>query len=90
MSLKLTRDEKTPLAFGIARLLKPPGEILGGEVWMGGKDLAKVGPRELRGMRWRDFSVSFRLDERPQPGDAHPHADLRRDEGVHADGRGGA
>ena len=50
---------KTTLAFGIARLLKPPGEILGGEVWLGGKDLAKVGPRELRQMRWRDFSVVF-------------------------------
>ena len=45
--------------YAIARLLGPPfsGEITDGEVIFRGRDMVKLGDRQLRHIRWREFSV---------------------------------
>jgi oligopeptide/dipeptide ABC transporter ATP-binding protein len=50
---------KSTLLYAIARLLGPPlsGEITGGEVLFRGRDMVTLSDRELRSIRWRDFSV---------------------------------
>jgi oligopeptide/dipeptide ABC transporter ATP-binding protein len=50
---------KSTLLYAIARLLGSPlpGEIVGGRVLFRGRDLVLLEERELRRIRWRDFSV---------------------------------
>ena len=48
---------KSTLLFGVAQLLSPPGEVVGGEVIFRGRDMVRLTPGELRHMRWRDYSV---------------------------------
>jgi len=48
---------KSTLLFGVSQLLTPPGEVVGGTVMFGGKDLVALDTDELRAMRWRDYSV---------------------------------
>ena len=48
---------KSTLLFGVAQLLSPPGELVGGEVIFRGRDMVRLSPDELRHMRWRDYSV---------------------------------
>jgi len=48
---------KSTLCFGIARLLTPPAEVVGGSVYFAGKDLVQLHEGQLRHLRWRDFSV---------------------------------
>jgi peptide/nickel transport system ATP-binding protein len=48
---------KSTLLFGVARLLSPPGEVVGGRVIFRGQDMIQLGPGDLRHMRWRDFSM---------------------------------
>jgi peptide/nickel transport system permease protein len=50
---------KSTLMYAIARLLGPPfsGEIIGGEVLFRGRDMVKLSDRQLRHVRWREFSV---------------------------------
>src|SRR5947209_9493022 len=48
---------KSTLLFGMARLLSPPGEVVGGDVIFRGEDMVRLGPEDLRHMRWRDFSI---------------------------------
>jgi oligopeptide/dipeptide ABC transporter ATP-binding protein len=50
---------KSTLLYAIARLLGSPlpGEIVGGRVLFQGRDLVLLEERELRRVRWRDFSV---------------------------------
>ncbi len=48
---------KSTLLFGVAQLLSPPGEIVGGEVTFRGHDMVRLSRGELRHMRWRDYSV---------------------------------
>ncbi|MGA8426255.1 MAG: ABC transporter ATP-binding protein [Candidatus Dormiibacterota bacterium] len=48
---------KSTLLFAIAQILSPPCEIVGGSVIFRGRDLVQLGERQLRHMRWRDFSV---------------------------------
>jgi peptide/nickel transport system permease protein len=50
---------KSTLAFAVARLLRPPGQVLGGEVWLEGEELVRLPAEELRRTRWRDFSMVF-------------------------------
>ncbi len=50
---------KSTLAFGIVRLLTPPGEIFSGKVEFDGKDLLKMEEEELRRERWKEFSIVF-------------------------------
>jgi oligopeptide/dipeptide ABC transporter ATP-binding protein len=50
---------KSTLLYAIARLLGPPlsGDIIGGEVVFQGRDMVAMSERELRPIRWREFSV---------------------------------
>jgi oligopeptide/dipeptide ABC transporter ATP-binding protein len=50
---------KSTLLYSITRLLGPPfsGEIVGGEVVFNGRDIVQLGERQLRHVRWREFSV---------------------------------
>jgi peptide/nickel transport system ATP-binding protein len=48
---------KSTLLFGVAQLLSPPGEVVGGSATFRGRDMVKLGPDELRHVRWRDYSV---------------------------------
>ncbi len=48
---------KSTLLFAIARLLSPPAVISGGEIGFAGRDIVTIGERELRHLRWRDYSV---------------------------------
>ena len=48
---------KSTLLFGVAQLLSPPGEVVGGQVIFRGRDMVRLTQGELRHMRWRDYSV---------------------------------
>src|SRR5213082_3053403 len=50
---------KSTLVYAIARLLGAPlaGEITGGQVIFKGRDMVTMGDKELRHIRWRDYSV---------------------------------
>jgi len=50
---------KSTLLYSITRLLGPPfsGEIVAGEVVFNGRDIVQLGERQLRHVRWREFSV---------------------------------
>jgi oligopeptide/dipeptide ABC transporter ATP-binding protein len=48
---------KSTLMFAISRLLSPPAEIVGGSVTFRGQEMAQMSDKELRHLRWRDFSV---------------------------------
>jgi oligopeptide/dipeptide ABC transporter ATP-binding protein len=50
---------KSTTALSIARLIQPPGEIVGGKVIFKGTDLLKVGPREMREIRGKGISMIF-------------------------------
>jgi oligopeptide/dipeptide ABC transporter ATP-binding protein len=48
---------KSTLMFAISRLLSPPAEITGGSVTFRGQEMAQMSEKELRHLRWRDFSL---------------------------------
>jgi peptide/nickel transport system ATP-binding protein len=48
---------KSTLLFGVAQLLSPPGEVVGGQAIFRGRDMVKLDADQLRHMRWRDYSV---------------------------------
>src|SRR5213595_1756752 len=50
---------KSTLLYAIARLLGAPlaGEITGGQILFKGRDMVTLGERELRHIRWREYSV---------------------------------
>jgi peptide/nickel transport system ATP-binding protein len=48
---------KSTLLFGIAQLLSPPARIVGGSVKFRGSEIAGLSDKQLRHIRWRDYSV---------------------------------
>ena len=48
---------KTTLATALMRLIKPPGQIKGGEVLLEGKDLLKLSDEEMRQTRATEISM---------------------------------
>lgn len=48
---------KSTLVFAITRLLTAPAAITGGSVIFRGQEMAQMRDKELRHLRWRDFSV---------------------------------
>jgi peptide/nickel transport system ATP-binding protein len=48
---------KSTLLYSIAQLLSPPAEITGGEIMFKGRNLVHLREKELRHLRWRDYSV---------------------------------
>jgi peptide/nickel transport system ATP-binding protein len=51
---------KSVTALSILRLVaQPPGRIVGGSVWFGGRDLVRVSEREMRAIRGKAISMIF-------------------------------
>jgi len=50
---------KSVSALSILRLLPPPGEITGGEIWFDGRDLLRADEAVLRKIRGRDIAMVF-------------------------------
>jgi len=48
---------KSTMLFAIAQLLSPPAAVTSGTVVFAGKNLVQMGSKELRMVRWRDYSV---------------------------------
>ncbi|MCB9147375.1 MAG: ABC transporter ATP-binding protein [Caldilineaceae bacterium] len=48
---------KSTLALAILRMIRPPGKIAGGEVWLDGVDLTKISDEEMRRMRGNEISM---------------------------------
>jgi len=50
---------KTTAALSIMRLLPPTAQIVNGQILFKGKDMAKIGEKELRELRWKEISIVF-------------------------------
>ncbi len=50
---------KTTTALSIIRLLPPEGNIVGGEIVFGGRDITHISEEELRDLRWKEISMIF-------------------------------
>ncbi len=50
---------KTVSTLAVLGLLPKPGRVTDGEILFGGRDLLRVSPRELRGIRGKDISMVF-------------------------------
>jgi oligopeptide/dipeptide ABC transporter ATP-binding protein len=48
---------KSTLGYAITRLLRNPGRVAGGRVLFEGKDLAILPEKEIRRLRWKEFSL---------------------------------
>jgi peptide/nickel transport system ATP-binding protein len=48
---------KSTLLFAVAKLLNKPAEITAGSVVFGGREMAVLNDKQLRHLRWREFSV---------------------------------
>jgi oligopeptide/dipeptide ABC transporter ATP-binding protein len=48
---------KSALALSILGLIEPPGRVLGGEVVLGGRDIAKLSDRQLGAVRGKDIAL---------------------------------
>jgi peptide/nickel transport system ATP-binding protein len=48
---------KSTLLFAIAQLLSPPAEVASGTVLFKGLNMVRMSEKEVRAMRWRDYSV---------------------------------
>ena len=83
---------KSALALSILGLIEPPGRIAGGEVWLNGRDLARLSDRQLQRIRGREISLVFQdptsaLDPVKTIGDQVTEGLLRHQRGI---GRKGA
>ncbi len=50
---------KSTLAFSIMRLIRPPGKIVGGEIWFEGEDLLRKSEKDMRETRGGRISMIF-------------------------------
>ncbi|MEM1546736.1 MAG: ABC transporter ATP-binding protein [Candidatus Methanomethylicia archaeon] len=50
---------KSTVAHAILRLVKPPGEIIGGRILFKGRDLLKLSEDEMRALRGREITLIF-------------------------------
>ncbi len=50
---------KSTLGFSILRLLRPPGEIVSGQMFFQGRDIVRMGEKELLGLRGRKIAMIF-------------------------------
>jgi oligopeptide/dipeptide ABC transporter ATP-binding protein len=48
---------KSALALSILGLIEPPGRVLGGEIVLGGRDVAKLSDRQLGAVRGKDIAL---------------------------------
>jgi oligopeptide/dipeptide ABC transporter ATP-binding protein len=83
---------KSALALSILGLIEPPGRLAGGEVWLNGRDIARLSDRQLQRIRGREISLIFQdpmsaLDPVKTIGDQLTEGLLRHQRGI---GRKGA
>jgi oligopeptide/dipeptide ABC transporter ATP-binding protein len=50
---------KSALALSILGLMEPPGRIVGGEVWLNGRELLRLDDRELSSVRGNEISLVY-------------------------------
>lgn len=50
---------KSVIGFSILGLIDPPGRIAGGEILFDGRDISRLGEREMRNVRGRDIAMVF-------------------------------
>jgi len=50
---------KSALALSILGLVEPPGRVVGGEVWLNGRDIAQLSDRALQRVRGKEISLVF-------------------------------
>jgi len=50
---------KTTAAYGILRLIKPPGRIIEGKVLLGGEDILRASKERLMQIRWKEIAMVF-------------------------------
>ncbi len=50
---------KSTLAFSITKMLKKPGKIFSGEIWLEGKNILEMDEESVRKIRWKEFSIVF-------------------------------
>ena len=50
---------KSTIAHALMRLIKPPGQISGGQMLFGGRDIMALPARELQDLRWKQISIVF-------------------------------
>ena len=50
---------KSALALSILGLIEPPGRVVGGEIWLNGRDISRFSERELRAVRGNEISLVF-------------------------------
>jgi peptide/nickel transport system ATP-binding protein len=50
---------KTTMALSIMRLIKPPGKIVTGEMWLDGENLIEKSEDEMDRVRWKKLSIIF-------------------------------
>lgn len=50
---------KTTVGMALMGLLPPNGRVLGGRIVFEGKDLVRLSPEEMRGIRWKRISMIF-------------------------------
>jgi peptide/nickel transport system ATP-binding protein len=50
---------KSAMAMSVLRLLSHPGKVVGGEVWLNGRDIAKLSERQLNSVRGRMVGTIF-------------------------------
>ncbi len=48
---------KSTMALALMRMIKPPGHIEGGELWLGNRDLAQLSPEAMRQARLSEISM---------------------------------
>ncbi|HEY1451294.1 MAG TPA: ATP-binding cassette domain-containing protein, partial [Solirubrobacteraceae bacterium] len=48
---------KSALALSILGLIEPPGRVLGGEIHLGGRDIAKLSDRQLSAVRGKEIAL---------------------------------
>jgi oligopeptide/dipeptide ABC transporter ATP-binding protein len=48
---------KSTLALALLRMIKPPGRIAGGEMWLNGAELTRLSEEEMRQLRGREISM---------------------------------
>jgi oligopeptide/dipeptide ABC transporter ATP-binding protein len=50
---------KSAFALSVLRLIEPPGRVVGGDVWLNGRNISKLSEREMDSVRGKEIAVVF-------------------------------
>jgi oligopeptide/dipeptide ABC transporter ATP-binding protein len=50
---------KSALALSVLRLIEPPGRVVGGEVWLNGRDITRLSERQMQRVHGKEIAVVF-------------------------------